>query len=144
MAARALHVGQWLIARRLVLAILVILGVIVMWALLVRSLLARWISERRMLSRSRHGHARPEDATLAYQRLLRLLSRRGLSKPPSQTPIEFANSLPGSPGALVRDFTGLYLEARFGRLPGLLPRLNALLEEIRTRSGESSSAKAAE
>ena len=143
LAARASHAAKWLIARRLLMAVLVIFGVVVMWALLVRSLLARWFAERRMLSRSRHGHARPEDATLAYHRLLRLLSRRGLTKPPSQTPIEFANSLPGSHGALVRDFTGLYLEARFGRLPGLLPRLNALIEEIRKRSGETSRAKSA-
>ena len=140
MTARAARAAQWIIARRTVVAILVLLGVALMWSVMLRSLLARWIGERRMLSRARRGQARPEDATLAYQRLLRVLSRRGFSKPPSLTPLEFAESLPGSPGELVRDFTGLYLQARFGRLPGLMPRLNALIEEIRAHSAESAAA----
>jgi len=111
----------------MVFAILCTMGV---WALFLRSLLSRWARERRMLRRARRGDARPEDATLAYQRLLRILSRRGIQKLGAQTPFEFANSLPGPEGTLVRDFTELYLEARFGRLPGLLPRLNSLLGEI--------------
>ncbi|MCH8960277.1 MAG: UvrD-helicase domain-containing protein [Bacteroidetes bacterium] len=75
---------------------------------------------------------------LAYLRLLRILDRRGQRKPPTQTPNEFAASVAGPAAPLVCDFTRLYLKMRFGRLPHLLPRMNALLGEIRSQTWSKS------
>ena len=50
-----------------------------------------------------------------------------------QTPNEFAETVAEPAGALVRNFTRLYLETRFGRLPHLLPRMNALLGKIQSQ-----------
>jgi protein-glutamine gamma-glutamyltransferase len=131
MVAFVARATEWVVERRTLVLVVGVLATMGLWALLLRSLLSRWAKERGMLRRARRGKARPEDATLAYQRLLRILARQGIRKPAFQTPNEFAASVRGPEGALVRDFTELYLEARFGRLPGLLPRLNALLQEIR-------------
>ena len=120
----------WLMARRIITLIglaLITFGVLAIFS---KSAFTQWLRERRMLARARKGTEKPEDATLAYLRLLRILSRRGFRKPSTQTPNEFAESVSGPMGKLVRDFTRIYLEARFGRLPHLLPRLNTLLGEI--------------
>ncbi|MBI4459094.1 MAG: DUF3488 domain-containing protein [Acidobacteria bacterium] len=90
-----------------------------------------WLRQRRMLQHARQGTATPEDATLAYLFLLRVLARRGMRKSPAQTPHEFANSLPEPAGPLVRRFTDLYVGSRFGQLPELLPSMTSLLENIR-------------
>ncbi len=88
--------------------------------------------EWRMLRRARQGNVRPEDATLAYLRLLRFLSRYGIRKSPAQTPHEFARSVPEPAGPLVRDFTQLYLHTRFGRSPEGLSGMASLLSQIQT------------
>jgi transglutaminase-like putative cysteine protease len=98
-----------------------------------RAGLLLWLKEWGMRRRARHGKARPEDATLAYLHLLRLMARRGWQKSPAQTPSEFAATVPAPAGSLVRDFTRVYLLARFARLPDLVPRLTALLGEIQTQ-----------
>jgi transglutaminase-like putative cysteine protease len=123
---------EWILAHRALAAIFLALCTVVLFAVLLRDTLVQSVRERRMLARSRRGIARPEDATVAYLRLLRILSRRGIQKSLGQTPNEFAASVPGPAGSLVRNFTQLYLEARFGRLPGLLPRLSGLLEQIQS------------
>lgn len=124
---------DWLVERRVTTLIFLTLIAAVIVALFSRTALIRWLQERRMLSRARRGLQRPEDATLAYLRLLRILSRRGLQKPLAQTPNEFAATVPGPEGILVRDFTQLYLEARFGGLSHQMPRLHTLLGEIQLR-----------
>jgi hypothetical protein len=77
----------------------------------------------------------PRAATLRYQQMLRLLARRGWKKPPEQTPLEFAASLPATElSGPVAQFTDLYQAARFGarrpeadRMSDLLRRIQALL-----------------
>jgi uncharacterized protein DUF4129 len=94
------------------------------------ALVGDWSIRRRV----RQGNARPEDATVLYLRLLRLFARRGVVKQPSQTPNEFAELVPEPARPLVRDFTELYLESRFGLHATAVPRLTALLSEIQSLS----------
>jgi hypothetical protein len=111
----------------------VALGIVLAFALLAfysRSLLTVWFGDWDIRRRARRGKARPEDATVLYLRLLRLMAHRGLAKAPGQTPTEFAESIPEPARGLVRDFTGLYLESRFGRAAASVPRLTALLGQI--------------
>lgn len=110
--------------------LLLFIGMLGIAALHQRKALWQWFREQRMLRHARQGIANPEDATLAYLRMLRLLARSGLRKAPAQTPIEFALSVPEPAGPLVRNFTQLYLRSRFGRLADELPRLSALLQQI--------------
>lgn len=63
----------------------------------------------------RHGAAGPQDAALIYERMLVRLRKLGFEKPRWMTPGEFAACLPeGELAALVRRFTMLYQELRFG------------------------------
>ncbi len=71
-----------------------------------------------MLRRAQRGEARPEDATLVYLRLLRILSRRGIKKLAAQTPREFAAAVPEPAGiALFLAATAIFWLCRrhFGR-----------------------------
>lgn len=71
-------------------------------------------------------------ASLFYQRMLRLVERAGWHKPASQTPVEFAATLPaGEIGSPVVRFTNLCMAARFGGENVELSRFAALLEEIK-------------
>jgi transglutaminase-like putative cysteine protease len=71
-------------------------------------------------------------ASFFYQRMLRLLERAGWRKLPSQTPVEFAASLPaGEIAAPVARFTDLCMAARFGGQGLEASRLTSLLEEIK-------------
>jgi transglutaminase-like putative cysteine protease len=123
------------------------------FALFQRKAITQWIREQRMMRHARQGKASPEDATLAYLRLLRTLERYGFRKAPAQTPSEFALSVPAPAGPLVCSFTSLYLSSRFGRLADdpkvhvqALLRLSSLLEQIHAlpRSPQSSQAMPAE
>jgi hypothetical protein len=77
----------------------------------------------------------PRTATIRYQHMLRLLARRGWKKPPGQTPLEFAASLPAAElSGTVGQLTELYQAARFGlrrleaqKMADLLQRIQALL-----------------
>jgi len=77
----------------------------------------------------------PQLATLHYEQMLRLLARRGFAKPPGQTPLEYAASIPAPDLAgPVGQLTELYQSARFGarradahRMGGLLAALKTLL-----------------
>jgi protein-glutamine gamma-glutamyltransferase len=72
-------------------------------------------------------------ASLFYHRMLRLLERAGWRKSPSQTPIEFAASLPaGEIAAPVVRFTDLCMAARFGGRSVEASRFSALLQEIKS------------
>jgi transglutaminase-like putative cysteine protease len=57
------------------------------------ALLAWWRRRLRVL-RAQRGHGQSSDATLLYTRMLGLLARRGIQKPPWLTPMEFARVLP--------------------------------------------------
>jgi transglutaminase-like putative cysteine protease len=81
--------------------------------------------------RLRRGRANVADATLFYERMLKLLKRRGYQKPAWFTPREFACSLPpGTIGALVSQFTAAYNALRFGGQADAAPQLSMLLEEL--------------
>ena len=103
----------------------------------------RQVRERLVFAcRIRLGFEAPpaQAASLFYHRMLRLLERAGWRKSASQTPIEFAASLPaGEIAAPVARLTDLCLAARFGGRSVEVSRLTGLLDEIklslRTRSG---------
>jgi transglutaminase-like putative cysteine protease len=93
--------------------------------------LAAFWSRGRRLARARRGHAESSDATLLYERMLRLLERRGWRREPTLTPAEFARTLPPSELALlVEDLTRAYNQVRFGGHPEAAPRLAHLLQRI--------------
>ena len=122
-----------LLQNRLLLAAVVTLvsvGIVTLYARFgIFTLLGEWNLRRR----ARMGKVRPRDATLLYQRLLRVFARRGIRRAPAQTPNEFAESVPEPARPLVRDFTRLYLETRFGRLTAAIPQMTALLTQIQDR-----------
>ena len=90
-----------------------------------------WWRTIRRVRQARRGEARASDATLIYERMLRLLKRRGFEKPAWITPSEFARMLPRPEiAALVARFTAAYNDLRFGGNPGAAPRMMALLGEI--------------
>lgn len=72
-------------------------------------------------------------ASLLYQEMLRVLSRRGWRRRESQTPLEFAAALeaPGVSSA-VGEFTRLYVHARFGGAPCDASRLRDLIQQAKT------------
>ena len=83
--------------------------------------------------RAQRGEAQASDATLLYERMLRVLERRGMRKPPWLTPAEFARVLPASELAmLVEDLTGAYNQFRFGGRSDAAPRMVRLLRRIET------------
>lgn len=90
-----------------------------------------WIREFRLLRNGAHGALSSSEATLVYQRMLRILRRRGFQKPPAQTPLEFAAEIP--PPELssgVEELTRLYNESRFGATATASTRLIALLRSV--------------
>jgi protein-glutamine gamma-glutamyltransferase len=96
------------------------------------SLLRKLRADLRVL-RAQRGEAQASDATLLYERMLRVLERRGTQKPPWLTPAEFARVLPPSELAmLVEDLTGAYNEFRFGGRRDAAPRMVRLLRRIET------------
>jgi transglutaminase-like putative cysteine protease len=98
------------------------------------------IIQRRLRRRTRlrmvqRGEAIASDATLLYGQMLRLLRRRGYSKPAWLTPGEFARSLSSSPTAdLVASLTTAYHALRYGGERAAAPRMAALLEELGRRT----------
>ena len=117
------------------------LGALLALVLLLRGpALARLLALGWALRVSTNAELTPRLATLQYQQMLRLLARRGLRKPPEQTPLEFAASLPATELASpVAQLTDLYQMARFGDHPmraqavsDLLLRLKALLRSRKT------------
>lgn len=94
-----------------------------------------WRSFRMLLRvrEARLGHARVDDATLLYGRMLELLKRRGYQKPAWFTPHEFAASLPRTEiGALVEQFTEAYNALRFGGRVSAAPALSMLLDRLQS------------
>ncbi len=92
---------------------------------------AGWWKNALRLRRLRRGEGHASDATLLYQRMLGLLERRGIQKPPWLTPSEFARVLPASElSPLVDSLTSAYVEFRFGGRPNAGPRMVHLLEQL--------------
>ena len=80
----------------------------------------------------RQAQLTPQLATLQYQKMLRLLERRGLRKAVGQTPLEFVAAVPQPElAAPVGQLTDLYQAARFGEHPGNFQQMAALLDSVR-------------
>ena len=119
-------------ARAYVVQILVLFALTALAILYGPSLLRKLRADLRV-RRAQRGEALASDATLLYERMLRVLERRGLQKPPWLTPSEFARVLPASELAmLVEDLTGAYNEFRFGGRRDAAPRMVRLLRRIET------------
>jgi protein-glutamine gamma-glutamyltransferase len=91
----------------------------------------RWVSGRLRFRRLVRGKGEASDATLLYQRMLVVLERRGIRKPPWLTPAEFVRVLPSPDlAALANDLTGAYNEFRFGGRREAAPHMLRLLEQM--------------
>jgi protein-glutamine gamma-glutamyltransferase len=81
--------------------------------------------------RLRRGPLPSQAAALSYRRMLRLLERRGWTKSPDQTPLEFAAALPnGRVAGPVTHLTQMYQAARFGGQTADAGKLASLLAEV--------------
>lgn len=84
-------------------------------------------------SRVRSGRASVQDVTLAYQRLLDLLARKGIQRTPSMTARQVLATIQDPALApAVAAFTEVYEQARFGGVTGRLPELYTLLNRVLT------------
>jgi uncharacterized protein (DUF58 family) len=118
-----LSAGRWLGVAAAVLVLLVLLANA---AWIVRSIRAR-----RLLA---HPERSPHQAaTMWYERMARLLQRRGVQKSTSQTAQEFVRIIPEERlRAQVGTFTQAYEAARFGNSAEDARRLPELYEEVET------------
>ena len=108
----------------------VVLGVLLLVLLNLRQIL-RGLANRRL--RAHPDRAPRESATLWYDRMLRRLARRGWTKSPGQTPLDFVAAI--QEPALqkkVATFTRAYESARFGQSVEGARELPELYEEIAT------------
>jgi protein-glutamine gamma-glutamyltransferase len=112
--------------------LLIALGLLLAGWLLARPI-ARLVRVRRHVLRVKRGEASVADATLLYERLLRILKHQGYHKPAWFTPAEFAASLPAPVGPPVVEFTATYNALRFGGRAEAAPRLSLLIEELERR-----------
>jgi hypothetical protein len=94
----------------------------------------RWVDLQWETKRPAVERNNPQLAARMYTELLRVLEKQGFLRRETQTPREFAASLTLRPALAptVREFTDLYLQARFGGLPCDALRLRALLDKVRT------------
>jgi len=91
----------------------------------------RWWQTRRRVLKVQRGEGQASDATLLYQRMLAVLTRRGIEKPAWLTPFEFARVLQEPELArLVEDLTEAYNEVRFGGNGDAAGRMLQLLEQL--------------
>jgi hypothetical protein len=82
--------------------------------------------------RIRRGRLPAHATALSYRRMLRLLERRGWTKSPEQTPLEFAAALADAQlAAPVMQLTELYQATRFGGQAADAGKLASLLGEVR-------------
>lgn len=80
----------------------------------------------------RASHTNPQLAARLYSELLHVLSKRGISRLETQTPLEFAAAVGDARVApAVREFTELYGQARFGEAPCNAVRLRELMAQVR-------------
>jgi hypothetical protein len=90
-----------------------------------------WWNARQRVLRVQRGEAEASDATLLYQRMLKVLRSRGIEKPPWLTPCEFAQVVKEPEVALlVDDLTSAYNQLRFGGHAEAAGRMVVLLERL--------------
>ena len=118
--------GGWTLA-------LVVFGValvIVGW-MLMAPLVRRWWRNRAHAQRLARGKIQPSDATILYERFLRLLEKRGVRKPPWLTPVEFVGVLTAPDlSALAAEATSAYNDLRFGGHAEAASRMTLALHKI--------------
>ena len=91
-------------------------------------LAARWTLRFR-----RDGPLPAALAAIEYKQMLKMLERHGWSKPPGQTPLEFAAAIPAPAIAMpVLQLTNIYQSARFGAHPADARAMSSLLVAIRS------------
>jgi protein-glutamine gamma-glutamyltransferase len=91
----------------------------------------RWWKTRQRVLKVQRGQADSSDATLLYLRMLKVLSRRGVAKPPWLTPSEFALVVQEPAlSILVADLTAAYNEVRFGGKAEAAGRMVHILERL--------------
>jgi hypothetical protein len=93
--------------------------------------LKKMLELRRRLKRVQRGEVEQSDASLLYNRMLKILERRGIEKPAWVTANEFVRLMPASElTPVVEDLTTLYHELRFGGRREAGPRMLALIEQL--------------
>jgi protein-glutamine gamma-glutamyltransferase len=91
----------------------------------------RWWKSRQHVLKVQRGEVEASDATMLYHRMLKLLHKRGIEKPPWVTPYEFAQVLQEPAiSKLVVDLTAAYNELRFGGNTEVAGRIVNLLEQL--------------
>ena len=91
----------------------------------------RWWKSRQQVLKVQRGEAEASDATMLYHRMLKVLRKRGIEKPPWVTPFEFARVLQEPAiSTLVVDLTAAYNELRFGGKTEVAGRIVNLLEKL--------------
>jgi transglutaminase-like putative cysteine protease len=91
----------------------------------------RWWKSRQHVLKVQRGEVEASDATMLYHRMLKVLHKRGIEKPPWVTPFEFAQVLQEpAVSTLVVDLTAAYNELRFGGNREAAGRIVNLLEKL--------------
>lgn len=113
--------GRWAILGAGIALLLLVLGNL--------GRIVRWLQEKWL---SAHPERSPEQAaSMWYQRMARVLARRGMQKPKAQTPQEFLHKIEDNRlREPVARFTAVYESARFGNSPEDAQRLPELYEEV--------------
>ena len=120
--------GDAVSAHAVLLAAILIAGVVLA---LYGKPITRWLARQASIRRLQSGTAAASDATMLYERMLDLLEKRGIRKPPWVTPLEFVHMLPASEtSALVDRLTHAYNQCRFGGRREAASHMLELLERI--------------
>ena len=120
--------AEWRVAIPL-LAGMLLAGVLVAQRRRVAEVLRMWWG----LRRGWRAALTPQLATLQYQKMLRLLERRGMRKGTGQTALEFVAAVPQPElAAPVAELTDLYQAARFGERAGNFQQMARLVEAIKS------------
>ena len=94
---------------------------------------SRWWKTRLRVQKVQRGEAQASDATLLYQRMLKVLHRRGIEKPVWLTPCEFARVVQEPElSVLVEDLTDAYNQLRFGGDSQAALQMMTLLKRLET------------
>ena len=88
------------------------------------------VREMRSKMRVRSGRASTRDVTVAYEHFLMVMAKRGVRRTPAMTPQELADQ---SMDPVVREFTIVFEEARYGGSTERLPELYGLLNMIESK-----------
>jgi hypothetical protein len=101
------------------------------WWIFAGPYVRRLWQQRDHVRRLARGETTPSDATILYQRFLRLLEKRGIRKPPWLTPAEFVQVLKTPDlAALAAQATEAYNDLRFGGRAEAASRLILALDRL--------------